>query len=270
MFDLDQFIADLRATLPEKSRQPMKEVVARAVSDPAALMRAIGEPDKAGVQVLHRSPDLTVLNLLWAPRQIALPHDHRMPALIGMYTGREDNIFWRRVANPAKFQIEAAGGEALGTGDVTILGHDIVHSVVNPLGKISAAIHVYLGNFLEIERSMWDAETLVEEPYDMKKVVQGMSLQKRDSRRRQPEDQARCHPERARDLYCGLKAPRFARGDSRPVVEIVAEGARPDGRQALRRQEQLGRRQRDDADALAVAQRLGADRLARIRCPWCR
>ena len=48
MFDLDQFIADLRATLPEKSRQPMKEVVARAVSDPAALMRAIGEPDKAG------------------------------------------------------------------------------------------------------------------------------------------------------------------------------------------------------------------------------
>jgi predicted metal-dependent enzyme (double-stranded beta helix superfamily) len=122
MFDLDQFIADLRATLPEKSRQPMKEVVARAVSDPAALMRTIGAPDKAGVQVLHRSPDLTVLNLLWAPRQIALPHDHRMPALIGMYTGREDNIFWRRVANPAKFQIEAAGGEALGTGDVTILG----------------------------------------------------------------------------------------------------------------------------------------------------
>ena len=55
MFDLDQFIADLRATLPEKSRQPMKEVVARAVSDPAALMRAIGEPDKAGVQVLHKS-----------------------------------------------------------------------------------------------------------------------------------------------------------------------------------------------------------------------
>ena len=80
MFDLDQFIADLRATLPETSRQPMKEVVARAVSDPAALMRAIGEPDKAGVQVLHKSPELTVLNLLWAPRQIALPHDHRMPA----------------------------------------------------------------------------------------------------------------------------------------------------------------------------------------------
>ena len=29
---------------------------------------------------------------------------------------------------------------------------------------------------------MWDAETLVEEPYDMKKVVQGMELQKRDQK----------------------------------------------------------------------------------------
>src|SRR4029450_8405460 len=124
MFDLDQFIADLRATLPERSRQPMKEVVTRAVSDPAALMRAIGEPEKAGVQVLHKSPDLTVLNLLWAPRQLALPHDHRMPALIGMYTGREDNIFWRRIDHPKKFQIEAAGGEAPGGGDVTTPGGD--------------------------------------------------------------------------------------------------------------------------------------------------
>ncbi|MDP1836991.1 MAG: hypothetical protein Q8L19_00715, partial [Reyranella sp.] len=67
MFDLDQFVADLRATLPERSRQPMKEVVARAISDPAALIDCIGEPDKAGVQVLYKSPELTVLNLLWAP-----------------------------------------------------------------------------------------------------------------------------------------------------------------------------------------------------------
>ncbi|CAN0501785.1 unnamed protein product, partial [Phaeothamnion confervicola] len=108
MFDLDRFIADLRATLPERSRQPLKEVVARAISDPAALIEGIGEPDKAGVQVLYKSPELTVLNLLWAPRQITLPHNHRMSAVIGMYAGREDNMFWRRVPNPAKFQIEAA------------------------------------------------------------------------------------------------------------------------------------------------------------------
>ena len=176
MFDLDRFIADLRATLSERSRQPMKEVVARAVSDPAALVGQMGVPDKAGVQVLHKSPELTVINLMWAPRQITLPHDHRMSAVIGMYEGREDNMFWRRVPGATGFQIEAAGGQALGAGDVALLGPDIVHSVINPLNRISAAIHVYDGNFLEIERSMWNAETLAEAPYDRNAVVQGMPV----------------------------------------------------------------------------------------------
>ena len=176
MFDLDRFIADLRATLSERSRQPMKEVVARAVSDPAALVGQMGVPDKAGVQVLHKSPELTVINLMWAPRQITLPHDHRMSAVIGMYEGREDKMFWRRVPGATGFQIEAAGGHALGAGDVALLGPDIVHSVINPLNRISAAIHVYDGNFLEIERSMWNAETLAEAPYDRNAVVQGMPV----------------------------------------------------------------------------------------------
>ncbi len=177
MFDLDQFVADLRAALAEQSRQALKEVVARAVSDPASLLREIGEPEKAAVQVLHQAPDLTVLNVVWAPKQVTLPHDHRMSAVIGMYGGREDNMFWRRVPNPTKFQIEAAGGEALGVGDVTILGRDVIHSVVNPLARISGAIHVYDGEFLTVQRSMWDAETLAEKPYDISAVVTGMPLQ---------------------------------------------------------------------------------------------
>jgi predicted metal-dependent enzyme (double-stranded beta helix superfamily) len=177
MFDLDRFIADLRAALAERSRQALKEVVARAVSEPASLLRQIGEPDKAAVQVLHQAPDLTVLNVIWAPKQVTLPHDHRMSAVIGMYGGREDNMFWRRASNRAKFQIEAAGGEALGTGDVTILGRDVIHSVVNPLAKISGAIHVYDGELLTMQRSMWDAETLVEKPYDINAVAIGMPSQ---------------------------------------------------------------------------------------------
>jgi predicted metal-dependent enzyme (double-stranded beta helix superfamily) len=100
-----------------------------------------------------------------------------MSAVIGMYGGREDNMFWRRVPNPTKFQIEAAGGHALGAGDVTILGRDVIHSVVNPLAKLSGAIHVYDGDFLAVQRSMWNCETLAEEPYDFNAVVAGMSLQ---------------------------------------------------------------------------------------------
>ena len=72
--------------------------------------------------------------------------------------------------------IEAAGGAALGTGDVTILGRDVIHSVVNPLAKISGAIHVYDGDFFAVQRSMWDAETLAEEPYDLNAVSSGTAI----------------------------------------------------------------------------------------------
>jgi predicted metal-dependent enzyme (double-stranded beta helix superfamily) len=177
MFDLDQFIADLRASLSERSRQAMKEVVARAVADPASLLRQIGEPDKGGIRTLHHATELTVINVIWSPHYVTFPHNHLLSAVIGMYGGREDNMFWRRVPNPAHFQIEAAGGQALGTGDVTILGRDVIHSVVNPLAKISGAIHVYDGDFFAIQRSMWDAETLVEQPYDINAVAKGMPLQ---------------------------------------------------------------------------------------------
>ena len=175
MFDKDEFIADLRGSLAERSRKAMAEIVARAVSDPASVVRELGEPEKPGVNVLHKSPELTVLTLAWAPRQITLPHDHRMGAVIGMYGGREDNMFWRKVPGKERFQIEPAGGEALGTGNVAILGRDIVHSVVNPHDKISVAIHVYDGDFFAASRSMWDAETLVEQPYDLKAVAKGMA-----------------------------------------------------------------------------------------------
>ena len=45
MFDLDQFIADCRSALAaDKSHKLVREVVAKAVSDPAAVLKRLGEP----------------------------------------------------------------------------------------------------------------------------------------------------------------------------------------------------------------------------------
>jgi predicted metal-dependent enzyme (double-stranded beta helix superfamily) len=177
-FDLDRFVADLRAALAERSRQALREVVARAVAEPAALLQRIGAPEKPTGDVLYQSPELTVLNVVWAPKFVTLPHDHRMGAVIGMYGGREDNVYWRRTADSAKkFPIEPAGGESLGDRDTVILGRDIIHSVINPLDKLSGAIHVYDGPFMTTPRSMWSAETLREEPYDIAAVAKGIPIQ---------------------------------------------------------------------------------------------
>jgi predicted metal-dependent enzyme (double-stranded beta helix superfamily) len=162
MFDTDRFIEECRAALPD-GQAGLREVLQRAVSDPGDVIAALGEPTRAGLFVVHHAPDLTILNLVWGPYMTLLPHDHRMWAVIGMYTGREDNIFWRRLPTG---KVEAAGAKSLATGDVATLGHDIVHSVTNPIPRLTGGLHVYGGDFFAPGRTEWDAETLDARPFD--------------------------------------------------------------------------------------------------------
>lgn len=171
MFDLDQFTADCRAALSERSRKHVCEVVARAVSDPAAVLKALGEPKRGALQTLHRSSDLTILNVIWTPHMYRVPHNHQMWAVIGIYTGREDNIFWRRVGDDGSRQIEAVGAKALRERDAELLGSNIIHSVLNPIGRLTGAIHVYGGDFFAAEKSDWDAESLIEQPWDPERAI---------------------------------------------------------------------------------------------------
>jgi predicted metal-dependent enzyme (double-stranded beta helix superfamily) len=164
MFELDRFVEDCKtAVANDSSHKSVHEIVKHAVSDPASLIKRLGEPQKAESQKLFHSPKLTILNVIWGPQMNFLPHNHRMWAVIGIYTGREDNILWRKLPGG---QVEAAGARSLKVGDAEALGRDIVHSVTNPLSRMTGAIHVYGGDFFAAERSQWDPETLLEEPFD--------------------------------------------------------------------------------------------------------
>jgi len=167
MFDIDQFIFDCKEALRrDQSQSSVREVVARAVAGPTAVLRALGEPQKAEMQTLYRADNLTILNVIWAPWMTLLPHNHQMWAVIGIYTGREDNIFWRR-AQEGGTKVEAAGAKALVATDAVQLGDDIIHSVTNPIPRFTGAIHVYGGDFFGlVGRSEWNAETLLEQSCD--------------------------------------------------------------------------------------------------------
>lgn len=172
MFHLDQFISDcLAANAADRSSRSLCDVVRRAVSDSGAVLKALGEPTRANLRQLYRSDELTILNVVWAPHMMIMPHDHHMRAIIGVYGGREDNIFWRRVPGArGGHQIEAAGACSLGAREAQPLGEDIIHSVTNPTTKFTAAIHVYGGDFFAAHRSEWDPDTLVEQPSDGERV----------------------------------------------------------------------------------------------------
>jgi predicted metal-dependent enzyme (double-stranded beta helix superfamily) len=166
VFDLDCLIAESKAAMGSGGQRAVRELLREAVAEPGQVLRAMGEPKKAGIELLYRSDALTVINVVWGPHMTAMPHNHHMWALIGMYGGREDNIFWRTLPEDARWPLEAAGAQALMPGDVCTLGKDIVHSVTNPLGKFSCGIHIYGGDFVAQQRDQWEEETLQKRPYD--------------------------------------------------------------------------------------------------------
>lgn len=170
MFETELFVADcLDAVAESEGHKAVREVLERAVSDPASVLSGLGEPTVGGVQKLHVSDELTILNVVWPAWMTIMPHNHEMWAAIGIYTGREDNTFWRRVPDADGGRIEAAGARAMCVTDTAPLGADIIHSVNNPIPRLTGAIHVYGGDFFTEPRREWDAETLLEGPYDVAK-----------------------------------------------------------------------------------------------------
>ncbi len=178
MFQKDRFVEDCRRAVND-GQKAVREVVLEAVGDPSGIISELGEPTQAGVFPLYDGGDVTVINFVWAPCMTLMPHNHNMFAVIGIYTGREDNTFWRRLPasgngngaeNGSGPGIEAAGADSLGPGQVATLGRDIIHSVANPIAKMTCALHVYGGDFFNPPepRSQWDHEALTtEQPWDM-------------------------------------------------------------------------------------------------------
>src|SRR5687768_2162431 len=95
VFVVDRFVEQCRAAIAaEDAERAVQELVAEAVADAGAVSAALGEPGRSGPVVLYRAPDLTVLDFAWAPWMCFKPHNHSMWSVVGIITGREDNLFW--------------------------------------------------------------------------------------------------------------------------------------------------------------------------------
>jgi predicted metal-dependent enzyme (double-stranded beta helix superfamily) len=164
--ELDEFIEDVKRAQADGGQPAVHAVLARTVADPRSVILGLGEPREAGIHTLYHAPDLTVLNVIWSPLMILLPHDHRMWATIGIYGGREDNILWQR-SGPL---VEASGAASLSEREVFSLPDDAVHSVTNPIERLTGAIHIYGGDFFAEGRSEWDSETLRQRPFDLERA----------------------------------------------------------------------------------------------------
>lgn len=151
MLDIDALVADLLAATTAAAR---RERLDRLVAEPADALAAFA-PERAEILTLHRSPQLTVMNVVWAPGMRFPPHDHRTWGTIAVYAGGEDNTFYHR-RSPDSSALDPTGGVTLSAGEVVDFDDAVIHSVHNPSHGITAAIHVYGGDYPALERSLWD------------------------------------------------------------------------------------------------------------------
>ena len=163
MLSLEDLVNDcLAAARRPDGAQAVAEVLRHAVSRPQEVETAAGRVTEAGDTTLFASPHLTVSRLVWAPGMSMYPHDHRMWAVIAVYRGAERNLLYRR----SGAGLVTADCLELRSGQVAVLDADAIHAVLNPLDDLSAALHVFGGDFEHQSRSEWDWETLSERPYD--------------------------------------------------------------------------------------------------------
>ena len=172
MFDLNEFIASCQSALKEHAPQlAVKELTERTMAIPSEVEAALGTPTEGGITTLHRSSELTVINVIWPPGMTIVPHDHNIWAVIGIYGGQEDNTFFKRSSQG----LDRAGFKSLDIKDSVALGPDVIHAVNNPRSVLTGAIHIYGGDFFAEPRSEWDPDTLEEKPYDMEHAMSAFS-----------------------------------------------------------------------------------------------
>jgi predicted metal-dependent enzyme (double-stranded beta helix superfamily) len=161
VFDAEEFVAECRVAFAAGGCTAVKEVVGRTMTRRSEIAAAFGQPAKASLSVMYSGQDVTILNAVWAPKMVYPAHDHRTWAVIGIYAGEEDNVFYRRTPTT----IEPTAARDVRLGEVVVLGDEVIHHVENPLDhSFTGGIHVYGSDYLNNPRSLWDPDTLAEGP----------------------------------------------------------------------------------------------------------
>jgi predicted metal-dependent enzyme (double-stranded beta helix superfamily) len=159
---IEAFLADAWQALAGASPRDAMQVLLEAA---VAALHAQPRPwieHEGDEMLLVSSPHVTVYHIALSPRIHYPPHDHRMPAMIGLYQGSETSFSYRR--NGSALQRVERHDHAAPC--VASLPADVIHSVVNMGEARSAAIHVYFGDLGTVERSIWDAELREERRFD--------------------------------------------------------------------------------------------------------
>ena len=167
MIDIDTFVnCCIDLVQKDNAEEKIKDLMEDMLSNPLEFSAQFEKMNEAKIDTIYHSNKLTIVNLVWAPRMSRQAHNHNLWAVIGVYSGVEENIFYSKTDD---HRITETGDLTLSAGDVVSLGKDAIHSVKNPsANQPTGGIHVYGGDHFGVARSEWRLDSMEEIPYDTK------------------------------------------------------------------------------------------------------
>lgn len=161
---LEQFINDMtdltegtqlsEQELAETTGRLLEELIDQPQVVPERFMQA--EDGTRGRYILHRAPTFTVSSIVWAPGEVAEPHNHETWGAIGVLA---NTIEERRYEKVTDDRIRPLDHQACGRGAVSLLiPDDDIHSMHNLTKRETVEIHVYGKDLTGLTRKRWSLD----------------------------------------------------------------------------------------------------------------
>ena len=161
-FSVDEFIADLRTVAQQPDApQQVKRILQQTIADPEKLAAALPDYPENDT-VLYEDDGLSVWHVRFIPGVAVPPHEHLIPAFIGLYQGQERNDFYQLTADD---RLKNSGYQILEPGDMLAMGVDGIHAVTCVSDEPCCGLHVYLGKLTTMERSLFHPQTYERMPF---------------------------------------------------------------------------------------------------------
>ena len=161
-----EFSGAAAGTAPHKAAVAVLKKLKSDVAGVAEATAYIPGTGGNALQAFYRAPDLSLLKVRFPRGRRTPPHNHGTWAAIMVLAGTERNHVYRREADGTLTYERRVD---LTPGDILYMPAEAVH-VVECLGDEDViGLHVYGGNVLGLERSMWDPDTVREEALDWSK-----------------------------------------------------------------------------------------------------
>jgi len=152
-FDLNALVEELKPASRSAAPKPeVKAIMERVFHDPDTIRQHIPEFEEDEIN-LYEDEAISIWVCQFMPGSPIPPHDHQMPAMIGLYAGVERNRFFKL---EAESKITETGYVDLNPGEILNITPTAIHTVECVSEEPSCGIHVYFGPLQSIDRSLFD------------------------------------------------------------------------------------------------------------------